>query len=151
MNWMAPYGNILTIIAPLPLYKPRKPSFLGTARSVASTPEGGKESSLTSWPAAQSPGCCNEQLGALWLPWRPCLTHPDAYSGDSELEGGSSPCRGVRCWIWHNIQQHLAMETSRSLQVCTGRPNSLTERPLYRSPNILSRKATNGFVNIPCF
>ena len=38
MNWMAPYGNILTIIAPLPLYKPRKPSFFGTAWIVENTP-----------------------------------------------------------------------------------------------------------------
>lgn len=38
MNWMAPYGNIRTIIAPFPLYKPRKPSFFGTAFRVENTP-----------------------------------------------------------------------------------------------------------------
>lgn len=99
MNWMAPYGNILTIIAPLPLYKPRKPSFFGTALRVENTPA----------KKDQKFQRCGREVWKHLLPLHVWLVvfYLDVCSAGSGPEAESWLCPEEQWSSWHSILLHL--------------------------------------------
>lgn len=100
MNWMAPYGKILTIIAPLPLYKPRKPSFCGTALRVANTPKDNR--TVVSLVRNR-----HRFAKRAWHVRPAADVYPDVCNGGSGLEAESWFCPEEQWLFWRNILLHL--------------------------------------------